>query len=67
MGRAVTDTIIVRCLRCEHKAVISEISLKRFGLRPGTPIANFVKRLRCQKFGSGSVLVRRSKSKDAVA
>jgi hypothetical protein len=59
--------ILVQCLTCQHRGFISERELVRFGLKPGAPVAQFVKRLRCRKCGSHSVMARRSQSKNAVA
>jgi ribosomal protein S27AE len=61
------SVIVVRCLSCQHRGIIAEHGLVRFGLNPGAPIAQFVKRLRCRKCGSGSVMARRSHSRNAVA
>jgi ribosomal protein L37E len=49
----------VRCLRCRHKSLLSNKDLADFGIPPEAPIASFVKRLRCRKCGSGSVLANR--------
>jgi ribosomal protein L37E len=49
----------VRCLRCRHKSLLSNKDLADFGIPPEAPIATFVKRLRCRKCGSGSVLANR--------
>jgi len=38
--------IVVRCLRCQHRGIIAEGNLVRFGIKPGAPLAQFVKRLR---------------------
>jgi hypothetical protein len=57
--------IQVCCMTCRHKGAISEQELARFGLSPGSPIAKFVKRLRCRKCGSGSVMASRGSSKAA--
>jgi hypothetical protein len=59
--------ILVQCLTCQHRGFVSERELVRFGIKPGTPVAQFVKRLRCRKCGGGSVMARRSTSKSAVA
>jgi hypothetical protein len=59
--------ILVQCLTCQHRGFVSERELVRFGIKPGTPVARFVKRLRCRKCGSGSVMAQRSASKTAVA
>ena len=52
-------TVVVRCLRCHHEAIFSDQALVRFGLKPDAPISTFVKRLRCHKCGSGSVMASR--------
>jgi len=52
-------TVVVRCLRCRHEATLSDQALVQFGLKPGAPISTFVKRLRCHKCGSGSVMASR--------
>jgi hypothetical protein len=57
--RAVELVVHVRCLRCRHKSLLSNKDLADFGLPPEAPIASFVKRLRCRKCGSGSVLANR--------
>src|SRR6516225_8460424 len=40
------SVIMVRCLSCQHHGIIAEHDLVRFRLKPGAPIAQFVKRLR---------------------
>jgi hypothetical protein len=55
--------ILVQCLSCQHRGFVSERELVRFGIKPGTPVARFVKRLRCRKCGSGSVIAQRTNSK----
>ncbi len=52
--------IAVRCLSCRHRCMIAESDLVRFGVKPGAPVAQFVKRLRCRKCGSGSVMAQRT-------
>ena len=51
--------ISVRCMRCQHRSSIDATALARFGLKADAPIATFVKRLRCSKCGSGSVIAQR--------
>jgi phage FluMu protein Com len=51
--------IRVQCLRCRHVGIVTESELRRRGIKPEAPIASFVKRLRCRKCGSQSVLARR--------
>jgi hypothetical protein len=58
--------IVVRCLSCHHRGVIAESDLVRFGVKPGAPVAQFVKRLRCRKCGSGSVMAQRTISKSVA-
>jgi hypothetical protein len=65
--KSTRSVIVVRCLSCQHRGIIAEHELVRFGLNPGAPIARFVKRLRCRKCGSGSVTATRSHSRNAVA
>jgi len=57
--KAVELVVHVRCLRCRHKSLLSNKELADFGIQPEAPIASFVKRLRCKKCGSGSVLANR--------
>ena len=59
--KSTRSVIVVRCLSCQHRGVIAERDLVRFGLKEGAPIAQFVKRLRCRKCGSGSVLAKKSR------
>jgi Ku70/Ku80-like protein len=53
------SVVAIQCLRCRHQGLVSDETLVRFGLKPGSPISSFVKRLRCVKCGSGSVLAKR--------
>jgi hypothetical protein len=46
-------------LRCRHVGRLTEPDLARRGIKPGAPIASFVKRLRCRKCGSQSVRAER--------
>jgi hypothetical protein len=46
-------------MRCRHRSTLDAAALKRFGLKPDAPIAGFVKRFRCTKCGSGSVMAER--------
>jgi hypothetical protein len=59
MPPAVSTSISVRCMSCRHHRTIDAATLKRFGLKPEAPIASFIKRLRCTKCRSGSVMVER--------
>jgi hypothetical protein len=56
---AAGTTISVRCMTCRHRSSIDAAALARFGLKPDAPIASFIKRLRCTKCGSGSVMAER--------
>jgi hypothetical protein len=58
--------IMVRCLSCQHRGIITEGDLVRFGIKPGGPVAKFIKRLRCRKCGSGSVMAQRTTSKSVA-
>jgi hypothetical protein len=51
--------VVVWCLHCRHEGVLSVQTLVDAGLKPDAPISSFVKRLRCGKCGSGSVMARR--------
>lgn len=50
--------IVVRCLSCQHRGAIAEGDLVRLRVKPGAPVARFIKRLRCRKCGSGSVMAQ---------
>jgi hypothetical protein len=52
-------SVTVECLRCRQVGVLTSEALSRLAIAPNTPIAAFVKRLRCRKCGSGSVLATR--------
>jgi hypothetical protein len=58
--------IVVRCLSCRHRGVIAEGDLVRFGINQGAPVAQFIKRLRCRKCGSGSVMAQRTTAKSVA-
>ncbi len=58
--------IAVRCLSCRYRGVIAEGDLVRFGITPGVPVARFVKRLRCRKCGSGSVMAQRTTARSVA-
>jgi hypothetical protein len=49
-------TVTVECLSCRHVGVLTGAALSRLAIMPDTPIATFVKRLRCSKCGGRSVL-----------
>jgi hypothetical protein len=59
MSKTIELVVHVRCLRCRHKSILSDKDLADFGVQPEAPIATFVKRLRCRKCGSGSILANR--------
>jgi hypothetical protein len=59
MPAAVGTSISVRCMSCRHLSTLNAASLKRFGVKPDAPIASYIKRLRCTKCGSGSVMAER--------
>ena len=54
------SAIVVRCLHCRHEAVLTSTELVAHGVKPDSPIAGFVRRLKCSQCGSGSVLAKRS-------
>ena len=60
-------SVRVQCLRCGHFNVLTPDMLSRLAIAPNTPIAAFVKRLRCRKCGSQSVLATRKSSRQPVA
>ena len=51
--------VTVQCLSCGHVGVLNRDTLSRLAILPNTPIVAFVKRLRCRKCGSQSVLATR--------
>ena len=52
--------VVVRCLRCQHRDVLSRNDLTRFDLNLHSPIATYVKRLRCGECDSSSVMAKRT-------
>jgi hypothetical protein len=60
------NSIRVICLRCRHEGIVAERTLVQLGLKSNEPISAFVKRLRCSKCGSGSVMAKRIGSKAAA-
>jgi DNA-directed RNA polymerase subunit RPC12/RpoP len=58
--RETAGVVVVRCLHCGHEGTLSQNALTRFGLNPDAPIAAYVKRLRCSKCGSRSVMAKRA-------
>ncbi len=65
-GKSPRWVIAVCCLNCRHRGVIAEGDLPRFGVKPGAPVAQFVKRLRCRKCGSGSVMAQRTTARSVA-
>jgi hypothetical protein len=65
--KTVELVVHVRCLSCRHKSLLSNEDLADFGIPLEAPIAIFVKRLRCKKCGSGSVLANRIESDKPTA
>ena len=55
----VEPTVTVECLSCRHVGVLTGAALSRLAITPDTPIATFVKRLRCSRCGGRSVLATR--------
>jgi hypothetical protein len=53
------QNVSVECLTCGHTGVLTREALSRFSIAPNSPIAAFVKRLRCHRCGSRSVLATR--------
>ena len=58
--RETAGVVVVRCLHCGHEGTLSQNALTRFGLNPDATIAAYVKRLRCSKCGSRSVMAKRT-------
>jgi hypothetical protein len=58
--RETRGVVVVRCLHCGREGSLSRTTLVRFGLDPNAPIAAYVKRLRCSKCGSSSVMAKRT-------
>jgi hypothetical protein len=58
--RETCGVVVVGCLHCGHEGSLSHTALVRFGLDPNAPIAAYVKRLRCSKCGSSSVMAKRT-------
>ena len=56
------SVVAVRCLRCQHEGVLSRNDLTRFGLNPHSPIAAYVKRLRCGECASSHVMAKRKEA-----
>jgi hypothetical protein len=64
MRKTVDFIVQVRCLQCRHKSILSDQELDSFGIKPDSPVASFVKRLRCTKCGSGSVMANGTAGSD---
>jgi ribosomal protein S27AE len=60
-------SVRVQCLRCGHFSVLTPDVLSRLAIAPNSPIAAFVKRLRCRKCGSQSVLATRKPPQQSIA
>lgn len=65
--KAAELVVQVRCLVCRHKSILNDQALASFGIKPDAPIAAFVKRLRCRKCGSGSVIANRIAATESAA
>jgi cytochrome c-type biogenesis protein CcmH/NrfF len=65
--KAVELVVQVTCLHCRHKSILSNQALASVGIKPEAPIATFVKRLRCSKCGSGSVVANRIATNEKAA
>lgn len=59
--------VLVRCLHCRHRSTLDAQALRAVGVKPDAPIAAFVKRLRCTKCGSGSVMASRVAQSEGAA
>jgi ribosomal protein S27AE len=62
--REIRGLVVVRCLHCRHEGSLSGPALARFGVDADAPIAAYVKRLRCSKCGSSSVMAKRTTKPD---
>ena len=58
--------IVVRCFELSAPRAIAEGDLVRLRVKPGAPVARFIKRLRCRKCGSGSVMAQRTTAKSVA-
>ena len=56
---AASAATVVCCLHCRHEAILTAADLVAHGVKPDSPIAGFVRRLKCSECGSGSVLAKR--------
>jgi hypothetical protein len=52
-------------MRCRHVGQLPVAMLKSLGIDPDAPIASFVKRLRCRRCGSASVIASRTQPPQA--
>jgi hypothetical protein len=65
--RGIGNTLRLQCLRCGHFATLSPEVRSRLAIGPNTPIAAFVKRLRCPRCGSQNVLATRKPARPQKA
>ena len=65
--RETCGVVVVGCLHCGHEGSLSHTALVRFGLDPNAPIAAYVKRLRCSKCGSSSVMAKRTRPSQTLS
>jgi hypothetical protein len=61
-GTRVTPVSLIE----QFHGIIAEGNLVLFGIKPGAPVAQVVKRLRCGKCGSGSVMAQRTLQKASL-
>jgi hypothetical protein len=54
MRSRIEPNVTVECPTCGHTGVLTREALSHFSIQPNTPIAAFVKRLRCRRCGSQS-------------
>lgn len=54
--------IVLECLNCRHKRIITDEDLKRHGLKPGAPLVTVTKRVVCSECGSHAVKAERQPS-----
>ena len=52
MRSRIEPNVTVECPTCGHTGVLTREALSHFSIQPNTPIAAFVKRLRCRRCGS---------------
>ena len=61
------QSVWVQCLSCGHVGVLTAETLSRLAIAPSTPIAAFVKRLRCRRCRSQSVKATRKPALTAAS